>query len=60
MGFDSIKLKIYSDILRQELIPTMSCTEPIVKGQVFLWEGADGWEDLWDVDGTDADWKKEI
>lgn len=23
----------------------------LVKGQVFLWEGADGWEDLWDLDG---------
>jgi len=24
----------------------------LVKGQVFLWEGAKGWEDLWDIDGT--------
>lgn len=24
----------------------------LVKGQVFLWEGADGWEDLWDMDGV--------
>ena len=24
----------------------------LVKGQVFLWEGAKGWEDLWDMDGT--------
>ena len=24
----------------------------LVKGQVFLWPGAKGWEDLWDVDGT--------
>ncbi len=23
-----------------------------IKGQVFLWEGANGWEDLWDLDGT--------
>lgn len=23
----------------------------LIKGQVFLWEGADGWEDLWDPDG---------
>ena len=23
----------------------------LIKGQVFLWEGAGGWEDLWDVDG---------
>lgn len=23
----------------------------LIKGQVFLWEGAKGWEDLWDVSG---------
>jgi len=23
----------------------------LIKGQVFLWEGANGWEDLWDIDG---------
>ena len=27
----------------------------LVKGQVFLWEGAKGWEDLWDLDGTITD-----
>ncbi len=26
----------------------------LVKGQVFLWEGARGWEDLWDEDGRIA------
>lgn len=26
----------------------------LIKGQVFLWEGAKGWEDLWDMDGTIA------
>ena len=24
----------------------------LVKGQVFLWPGAKGWEDLWDMDGV--------
>lgn len=24
----------------------------LIKGQVFLWEGARGWEDLWDLDGV--------
>lgn len=24
----------------------------LIKGQVFLWEGTKGWEDLWDVDGV--------
>ncbi len=23
-----------------------------IKGQVFLWEGANDWQDLWDLDGT--------
>jgi alcohol dehydrogenase (NADP+) len=26
----------------------------LIKGQVFLWEGAKDWEDLWDVDGVIA------
>ncbi|WP_211236306.1 aldo/keto reductase [Aliagarivorans marinus] len=26
----------------------------LIKGQVFLWEGSKGWEDLWDLDGTIA------
>ena len=24
----------------------------LIKGQVFLWEGAQSWEDLWDLDGV--------
>ncbi len=24
----------------------------LIKGQVFLWPGAESWLDLWDVDGT--------
>lgn len=24
----------------------------LIKGQVFLWEGANNWEDLWDLSGT--------
>lgn len=24
----------------------------LIKGQVFLWEGASGWEDLWDMEGV--------
>ncbi len=26
----------------------------LIKGQVFLWESAKGWEDLWDLDGNIA------
>lgn len=28
----------------------------LIKGQVFLWEEATGWEDLWDLDGVIAGW----
>lgn len=28
----------------------------LIKGQVFLWEGAKGWEDLWDMDGKITGW----
>jgi hypothetical protein len=23
----------------------------LIKGQVFLWKGAKGWNDLWDING---------
>jgi hypothetical protein len=26
----------------------------LIKGQVFLWKWAKGWEDLWDLDGVIA------
>ena len=29
----------------------------LIKGQVFLWEGAGSWLDLWDIDGTIPGWK---
>jgi diketogulonate reductase-like aldo/keto reductase len=34
----------------------------LIKGQVFLWKGARGWEDLWDLDGKIAGWngKEEV
>lgn len=28
----------------------------LIKGHVFLWEGAESWLDLWDVDGTIPGW----
>ena len=35
-----------------EELKTVDCNSRLIKGQVFLWEGAEGWEDLWDIDGT--------
>ncbi|MDD3402217.1 MAG: aldo/keto reductase [Hespellia sp.] len=32
-------------------IATLEKNNRLVKGQVFLWEGADDWHDLWDEDG---------
>ena len=38
-----------------KVIDTLECGNRLVKGQVFLWEGAKDWHDLWDEDGTIAD-----
>ena len=34
------------------IISTLECNNRLVKGQVFLWEGANDWHDLWDEDGV--------
>ena len=33
-------------------IAELECGSRLVKGQVFLWEGAQSWHDLWDEDGV--------
>ena len=35
-----------------EAIKNLNKNCRLIKGQVFLWEGANTWEDLWDLDGT--------
>ncbi len=43
------------DPLTAEEMQTLARAERncrLIKGQVFLWEGAQGWEDLWDLHGT--------
>lgn len=37
-----------------EEMKTVECDSRLIKGQVFLWEGANDWEDLWDLDGKIA------
>lgn len=32
----------------------------LIKGQVFLWEGANDWQDLWDLDGTITKYSQSI
>ena len=36
-------------------IATLEKNNRLVKGQVFLWEGAKDWHDLWDEDGVIVD-----
>ena len=38
-----------------KLIATLEKNNRLVKGQVFLWPGADDWHDLWDEDGKIVD-----
>jgi alcohol dehydrogenase (NADP+) len=38
--------------LEMQEIATIEKNCRLIKGQVFLWQGAEGWEDLWDLDGT--------
>lgn len=35
-----------------EEMKSVECNSRLIKGQVFLWEGARSWEDLWDLDGV--------
>lgn len=35
-----------------QIISTLEKGSRLVKGQVFLWEGANDWHDLWDEDGV--------
>jgi alcohol dehydrogenase (NADP+) len=43
------------DLLTEEemaVLKTVDRNCRLIKGQVFLWEGANDWHDLWDEDGT--------
>ncbi len=47
-------LSVHEDPLTSEelaLLNTIDCNNRLIKGQVFLWEGADSYHDLWDEDG---------
>lgn len=46
---------VTGDPLTEEEMISISAIDKncrLIKGQVFLWEGATSWEDLWDLDGT--------
>ena len=43
---------VMEDPLTEEEMKKLSTTDKncrLIKGQVFLWDGAKGWEDLWDI-----------
>lgn len=40
-------------------LASLDSNNRLVKGQVFLWKGSDDWHDLWDEDGTLAEWRFE-
>ena len=45
---------ITQDLLTDDEMKTLATIDKnnrLIKGQVFLWDGAKGWEDLWDVNG---------
>lgn len=45
---------VLSDPLSEEEITALKqadCNNRLIKGHVFLWEGAESWHDLWDEDG---------
>lgn len=39
-----------------EAMRSVERNDRLIKGQVFLWPGAESWLDLWDVDGTIPGW----
>ncbi|EAV1661751.1 aldo/keto reductase [Salmonella enterica] len=59
--FSVAKEQIYSNIANividpltdeeMSAIAAIDRNSRLIKGHVFLWEGAKGWEDLWDTDG---------
>ncbi len=52
-NLDAMKLPALTDEEMAQMA-SLECGSRLVKGQVFLWEGAEDWRDLWDEDGTIA------
>jgi alcohol dehydrogenase (NADP+) len=54
--FNNLEAVVKDPLTDEEMaeISRIDKNNRLIKGQVFLWEGAKGWEDLWDLDGTIA------
>lgn len=52
----NIKAAVSPPLSNEEMaeLATVDCGCRLIKGQVFLWEGASSWHDLWDEDGVVA------
>ena len=53
--YSNLKAMTDGDWLTEDEMKTIATLERnnrLVKGQVFLWEGAKDWHDLWDEDGV--------
>lgn len=51
---DNIRAVVADPLDPEEMLAlaTLNCECRLIKGQVFLWEGAESWRDLWDEDGV--------
>lgn len=49
---DDLKRRNFHSTTSEDGIATLERNNRLVKGQVFLWEGAKDWHDLWDEDGV--------
>jgi alcohol dehydrogenase (NADP+) len=49
----NLKCTVVDPLTREEMkeIGDIDKNSRLIKGQVFLWEGARDWRDLWDIDG---------
>lgn len=52
----NLKAAVVDPLTNEEMVEIAGIDKNcrLIKGQVFLWRGAESWEDLWDLDGTIA------
>lgn len=52
----NLKAAVENPLTDEEMrrMAAVDCNCRLIKGQVFLWEGAASWRDLWDMDGVIA------
>ena len=55
--YENLECTVTEPLTEEEMkvIAGLEKNNRLVKGQVFLWEGATDWHDLWDEDGVIVD-----